>query len=62
MSNVDDEYSAGLQIKFSVRTDETPARYDISPQEIAEALNELAARKGWSAITFYGTPAPARLN
>ncbi|MFF4794469.1 hypothetical protein ACFY2M_33000 [Streptomyces sp. NPDC001276] len=59
---VDDEYSAGLQIKFSVRTDECPARCDISPQEIAEALNELAARKGWPTITFYGTPAPARLN
>ncbi|MEU6010694.1 twin-arginine translocation signal domain-containing protein [Streptomyces sp. NPDC047453] len=58
------ETPASLQIKFSVRTEETPAQapYDISPQEIADLLNELAARKGWPTITFYGTPAPARLN
>ncbi|MFF4825691.1 hypothetical protein ACFY20_22200 [Streptomyces sp. NPDC001312] len=61
--NTGNDTPADLQIKFSVRTDECPARCDISPQEIAEALNELAARKGWPTITFYGTPAPAaRLN
>ncbi|MFE7215415.1 hypothetical protein ACFU93_36930 [Streptomyces sp. NPDC057611] len=51
--NTGNDTPADLQIKFSVRTEECPARYDISPQEIAGALNELAARKGWPAITFY---------
>ncbi|GAA3482105.1 hypothetical protein GCM10018966_066370 [Streptomyces yanii] len=57
------ETPADLRIKFSVMIEETPpADSVISPQEIADALNELAARKGWPTITFYGTPAPARLN
>ncbi|WP_143064548.1 twin-arginine translocation signal domain-containing protein [Streptomyces colonosanans] len=59
--NIGADTPASLQIKFSVRTEETPAHYDISPQEIADLLNELAVRRGWPTITFYGTPAPARL-
>ncbi|MFV5998628.1 hypothetical protein ACNPQM_41350 [Streptomyces sp. NPDC056231] len=52
-----------MRIKFSVMIEERPpADSVISPQEIADALNELVARKGWPTITFYGTPAPARLN
>jgi hypothetical protein len=39
-----------------------PAPYAISPQEIADLLNDLAVRRGWPAITFYGTPKAAPLN
>ncbi|WP_318205456.1 hypothetical protein [Streptomyces sp. SCL15-4] len=53
---------ADLEIKFSVTNSETPAGYVVTPQEIADALNELIASRGWPAITFYGTPAPAPLN
>ncbi|WP_161624961.1 hypothetical protein [Streptomyces spectabilis] len=53
---------AELSMTFTVRTEESPAQYDISPAEIAEALNEVAAKRGWPRITFYGTPPKAPLN
>lgn len=53
---------AELRIKFSVEHSETPASHVISPEEIAQVLNDYAASKGWPTITFYGTPAPAPLN
>lgn len=51
-----------VEIEFRVQNTEAPAAYEVSPAEVAEALNELAASKGWPPITFYGTPKPAPLN
>ncbi|MEH0432442.1 hypothetical protein QBB34_40170 [Streptomyces stelliscabiei] len=51
-----------LTVTFSVATTEAPAAQRISALEVAEALNELAAARGWPPVTFYGTPAPAPLN
>ncbi|WP_172382464.1 hypothetical protein [Streptomyces sp. MNP-20] len=53
---------AELSMTFTVKTEESPAQYDISPAEIAEALNEVAAKRGWPRMTFYGTPPKAPLN
>ncbi|MEW2414643.1 twin-arginine translocation signal domain-containing protein [Streptomyces sp. NPDC046866] len=50
-----------LVITFSVSVMDAPASYDIPPIELADALNRIAQNHGWSAITFYGTPAPAPL-
>ncbi|MGW1667966.1 hypothetical protein [Streptomyces sp. NPDC002324] len=51
-----------LTVTFSVATTEAPAAQRISALEVADALNELAAARGWPPVTFYGTPAPAPLN
>ncbi|MBD9726164.1 hypothetical protein PV755_26845 [Streptomyces caniscabiei] len=51
-----------LTLSFTVSTVETPAAQRIGALEVAEALNELAAARGWPPVTFYGTPAPAPLN
>ncbi|SPF04731.1 hypothetical protein [Streptomyces sp. MA5143a] len=51
-----------LTVSFTVSTTEAPAAQRISALEVANALNELAATRGWPPITFYGTPAPAPLN
>ncbi|MDX2606043.1 hypothetical protein PV379_27665 [Streptomyces caniscabiei] len=51
-----------LTLSFTVSTVETPAAQRISALEVAEALNELAAARGWPPVTFYGAPAPAPLN
>ena len=50
-----------LNLEFSVSTNQTGAQ-DIDPVEIAELLSDLAAARGWPAVTFYGTPKPAPLN
>lgn len=52
-----------ITIKFSVAASEAPeAANAVSPTDIADALNDFIASRGWPAITFYGTPAPAPLN
>ncbi|MEU6806737.1 hypothetical protein [Streptomyces neyagawaensis] len=51
-----------LTVSFTVSTTEAPAAQRVSALEVANALNELAATRGWPPITFYGTPAPAPLN
>ncbi|MGV9455221.1 hypothetical protein [Streptomyces sp. NPDC003635] len=51
-----------VEIEFRVQNHETPTASAVSPTEIAEALNELAAAKGWPPITFYGTPKQVPLN
>ncbi|MEU2435644.1 hypothetical protein ABZ595_05505 [Streptomyces rubradiris] len=51
-----------LWIKFSIVNAETPAAYSVTPQEIADAINDLLASRGWPTATFYGTPAPAPLS
>lgn len=51
-----------LTLSFTVSTVETPAAQRIDALEVAEALNELAAARGWPPVTFYGAPAPAPLN
>jgi hypothetical protein len=51
-----------LTVSFTVSTTEAPAAQRISALEVANALNELAATRGWPPVTFYGTPAPAPLN
>ncbi|MFF1678053.1 hypothetical protein ACFVYG_18680 [Streptomyces sp. NPDC058256] len=50
-----------ISLSFSVGFSSTPTANTITPLEIANALNELTASRGWPAITFYGTPAPAPL-
>ncbi|WP_045562369.1 hypothetical protein [Streptomyces sp. FxanaA7] len=51
-----------LTLSFTVSAVEAPAAQRIGALEVAEALNELAAARGWPPVTFYGTPAPAPLN
>ncbi|GAQ62477.1 twin-arginine translocation signal domain-containing protein [Streptomyces scabiei] len=51
-----------LTVGFSVGTTEAPAAQRITALDVAEALNTLAAARGWPPVTFYGTPAPAPLN
>ncbi|MFI2617266.1 hypothetical protein [Streptomyces sp. NPDC018584] len=53
---------AEVSMTFSIRHEETSGQQEISPEEVAEALNELATRRGWPRITFYGTPPKAPLN
>ncbi|MEV8535489.1 hypothetical protein [Streptomyces sp. NPDC051211] len=50
-----------LVITFSVSTMDAPATHNVPPIDIANALTKLAEARGWSPITFYGTPAPAPL-
>ncbi|MFF9026018.1 hypothetical protein [Streptomyces eurythermus] len=60
--NTGSDMPSELEIKFSIANAETPAAYSVTPQEIADAINKLLASRGWPAVTFYGTPAPAPLN
>lgn len=56
-----DDYAAQISLSFSIAFSEAPTTNTITPLEVANALNELTASRGWPAITFYGTPAPAPL-
>ncbi|MFG2928415.1 hypothetical protein [Streptomyces achromogenes] len=60
--NISGDMPSELEIKFSIANAETPAAYSVTPQEIADAINKFLATRGWPAVTFYGTPAPAPLN
>ncbi|MEU7563904.1 hypothetical protein [Streptomyces eurythermus] len=60
--NIGPDTPSELEIKFSIANAETPAAYSVTPQEIADAINKFLASRGWPAVTFYGTPAPAPLN
>ncbi|WP_181797349.1 hypothetical protein [Streptomyces sp. WELS2] len=60
--NIGPDTPSELEIKFSIANAETPAAYAVTPQEVADAINKLLASRGWPAVTFYGTPAPAPLN
>ncbi|MGA4837740.1 hypothetical protein [Streptomyces sp. G45] len=53
---------AEVSVTFSIKHEETPAQHVITPTEVAEALNDLAVKRGWPRITFYGTPPKAPLN
>lgn len=53
---------AELSMTFSVRVEEASGQQEVTPADIAEALNDLAAKRGWPPITFYGTPPKVRLN
>ncbi|WJV50520.1 hypothetical protein [Streptomyces flavofungini] len=53
---------AELSMTFSVRVEEPSGQQVVTPMDVAEALNDLAAKRGWPPITFYGTPPKARLN
>lgn len=57
-----DDMGPEIHLTFSVSVSETPAANTVTPLEIANALNELAATRDWPAITFYGTPVPAPLS
>ncbi|MCX4910908.1 twin-arginine translocation signal domain-containing protein [Streptomyces sp. NBC_00878] len=52
---------ASMTLTFSVSVMDTPTESVITPNEIANLLNELAESRGWPPATFYGTPAPAPL-
>ncbi|MFF9581319.1 hypothetical protein [Streptomyces achromogenes] len=60
--NISGDTPSELEIKFSIANAETPAAYSVTPEEIADAINKFLASRGWPAVTFYGTPAPAPLN
>ncbi|UUU20455.1 hypothetical protein [Streptomyces sp. DSM 40750] len=62
MVRMPDTESTELTFSFTVSAAEAPAAQRITALEVANALNELAATRGWPPITFYGTPAPAPLN
>lgn len=51
-----------LGVQFSIDTSDVPSAYRIAPTEIADLLNDFFTQRGWSAVTFYGTPPPAPLN
>ncbi|RPE38077.1 hypothetical protein EDD90_0945 [Streptomyces sp. Ag109_O5-1] len=53
---------AFVAVKFMVHTEGGPSASRIEPLDVAQLLNDFAASRGWSAITFYGTPGPAPLN
>jgi len=56
------DIDANMDLRFTLRLDNTPDANTVSPLDIAEALNELATARGWPPITFYYTPAPVPLN
>ncbi|MCI3279067.1 hypothetical protein [Streptomyces cylindrosporus] len=61
----DPVYSEGagnVSIHFRVSCDTSVAGSKVDPIDVANALNAFLATRGWPAITFYGTPAPAALN
>ncbi len=56
-SSADPNEYAGFHLTFSVDVwSGSPTRPVPTPQEIAEALTDLAAAKGWTAHPFTGTP------
>jgi hypothetical protein len=56
------EDNSYLSITFSVRCDETPAAYALTPADVADALSAYAQTRGWPPLTFYGAPAPVAVN
>ncbi|MEV6396217.1 hypothetical protein AB0M39_15815 [Streptomyces sp. NPDC051907] len=46
---------AYMEVKFSLRVEGAPAQNVITPLEVAQALNQLAASRGWPPIQFHGT-------
>ncbi|WP_330292576.1 hypothetical protein [Streptomyces sp. NBC_00576] len=54
------DLDSSLQLTFSLQI-QTDAQHMITPIMIADALNEIAASRGWPALTFYGRPAEAPL-
>jgi hypothetical protein len=50
-------------ISFRIRgVSDVSSAHEITPLDIANALSALAQSRGWPALTFYGSPAPAPLN
>ncbi|MDG4859647.1 hypothetical protein P8605_16060 [Streptomyces sp. T-3] len=49
------DIDAYMEVKFSIRVEQAPAEGDITALEVANALNELIAARGWPQIKFYGT-------
>ncbi|MEV1020490.1 hypothetical protein [Streptomyces sp. NPDC050264] len=66
IANTNPDYSEPdgyVRIEFRMTFERgNPAVETIEPLDIAGALNEFLASRGWPAITFYGTPEPAPLN
>ncbi|MCX4820886.1 hypothetical protein OG883_13405 [Streptomyces sp. NBC_01142] len=49
------DIDAYMEVKFSVRVENAPPKNNITALEIANALNEVAASRGWPPIQFNGT-------
>ncbi|WP_327351534.1 hypothetical protein [Streptomyces sp. NBC_01304] len=49
------DIDAYMEVKFSIRVEQAPAANNITALEVANALNELAAARGWPRIQFNGT-------
>ncbi|MGI5456788.1 hypothetical protein ACQEWB_27205 [Streptomyces sp. CA-249302] len=61
----DPVYSEGaghVNLTFRLTCETSVAGSKVDPIDVANALNEFLATRGWPPITFYGTPAPAALN
>lgn len=61
----DPVYSEGaghVKVAFRVSCDSSVPGSVVHPIDIANALNEFLATRGWPSVTFYGTPQPAPLN
>ncbi|WP_331755718.1 hypothetical protein [Streptomyces sp. NBC_01643] len=58
LSGIDGE----MTFTFSIKSNgDVPTEDLIAPVDVANVLNDFATTRGWSPITFYGTPAAAPL-
>ncbi|WP_282794522.1 hypothetical protein [Streptomyces sp. CC224B] len=49
------DIDAMMEMSFRIKIDNAPAAKQITPLEIAEALNKIGAARGWPKVTFYYT-------
>ncbi|GHE40800.1 hypothetical protein GCM10018785_07920 [Streptomyces longispororuber] len=49
------DIDAMMEMSFRIKIDNAPAAKQITPLEIAEALNKIGASRGWPKVTFYYT-------
>ncbi|MEV0256752.1 hypothetical protein AB0H82_21145 [Streptomyces sp. NPDC050732] len=49
------DIDARMEISFKINIENAPAGKQITPTEIANALNEIGMSRGWPKVTFYYT-------
>ncbi|MEU1273357.1 hypothetical protein [Streptomyces sp. NPDC005799] len=59
---VHSEGAGSVKIVFRVSCDTSVPGTAVHPIDVANALDEFLADRGWPAVTFYGTPEPVALN
>ncbi|MFK4069982.1 hypothetical protein [Streptomyces sp. NPDC029674] len=53
------DIDARMEISFRINIENAPAAKQITPTEIANALNEIGMSRGWPKVTFYYTTSAA---